>query len=360
MPPTSSTSSSDRLRLLRRLTRFTPVAALIVATNSLVDPATGMLAGSFERRAVEQLLAGHPVVRGENDRLLQTLYLESARAPVEVLVLGSSRSLPINTEQLGGRSLWNAAVAAAFIEEQAVLYLQARRSRLAPRMLLLGVDVMGPRPPAFRQAHARAWFNGFAPASRELGVRLLPALDMAFLRARWPLEPFSPQDFQRGFLRAVRRLVRREGLHARDSDVLAAPDTTAGRLVRSSDGSVGFTPWTRGVAAPVHARSGHDPNLDPNRLRVFDALVARILADGRQLVLVLPPYRRDYASLFGGRLAEAEAQLRGRAKAWSVPVIGSFDAASCGCRDEDFRDDIHPLSSCFDRFLAGHLPESRP
>ena len=73
----------------------------------------------------------------------------------------------------------------------------------------------------------------------------------------------------------------------------------------------------------------------------------------------MPPYRPDYAkrSGIGPRLAATEAALRPLAEAWGVTLVGSFDASACGCGPEHFRDDIHPLESCFERFLMGRLPD---
>jgi hypothetical protein len=52
-------------------------------------------------------------------------------------------------------------------------------------------------------------------------------------------------------------------------------------------------------------------------------------------------------------LGEAEQEIRQRAKAWDVPLVGSFDPAACGCRLQAFWDATHPAETCFDQFLTG-------
>jgi hypothetical protein len=364
MPPSSSISSSDLLRIGRRLSRFTPIGALVLVTNLWLDPETGMPKGALERLAVERLQSGWEVRFNPHDRLFQQLHFERARASVEALVLGSSRCMPINTREVGGRSLWNASVSAAGLEELAVMYLLAADSRLAPRTVFVGLDLAHFMPVTLTTRWKRRWFlDEFERAGRELGIPLVPRRDLARVRLMSAFHPLSPGDFQAAFLRGARRLLRPRDF-LRPTDELVARGEAGAYIVRRTDGSLSFPPRPfRAVAGAEAAQNavppweGETANLHEAGIRILEALIAKVRLDGREVVLVLPPYHPDFAARTraGPLLAEVEHEVRRRARTSNVPLLGSFDAATCGCAPADFYDSIHPTDVCFDRFLPAQL-----
>jgi hypothetical protein len=356
MAQSSSISSSDLLQLGRRLLRFAPLAALPLLTNLAVDPDTGMRRGTLERTSVDQVLAGRVVRWSANERLFQSLYFERVEAPREILVLGSSRSQSVGRAQVAGRSLWNCSISAGWLEELAVLYLRAHRSRLSPTTVVLSLDLSYFQPSVADQRLVRAFFAAdFERAERELAVELVPPAERLRLHAFSAEQLLSIRKFQLGFPRGLQRLAERR-LAARPEDVLAQPGDAQRAILRNPDGSFSFPP--RRIRTPellVAPTAAVEP--DAAAMRLLAALVARVRADRRNVTLLLPPYRHDYASRTGleHQLSVAERVLRARAQAWGVEVLGTFDPGASGCAFDEFRDATHPADRCFERLLAPRL-----
>ena len=82
---------------LRRLVCVVPLAAFVLCVNTLGDPAKVISRGAYERGVADILLSGRHAagVSEYNDRLMQRLYAEGLHAAPDVLVLGSSRVMPL-------------------------------------------------------------------------------------------------------------------------------------------------------------------------------------------------------------------------------------------------------------------------
>lgn len=358
MQRTSSTSSSDARRLAARLLRFAPVAVCVIATNCFLDGGSGRPRGALERELADDLLLGRPVLWQGNEMEFQRQFFDRVAHPLDVVVVGSSRCLPVETRHAGGPTLWNACVTTAQVEDIAVLYWLSTRSRLAPRAVLLSIDVMHFLP---RRSEPR--YNRLARARElqrvqsETSVPLVEAGTWPMLRISELLAVLSPAESQLALLRAADHLLR------------PSRERGAGRgrtFPRRGDGSVVFPPRPAGTALerPDAIRGwGEDTVASASARRyalaVLDGLLRNIKADGRRPILLLPPYHPALLELPATRreLRRTETALRHRADELGIPVIGSFDAVASGCRPEEFRDWTHPTTACFDRLFEKGLPK---
>jgi hypothetical protein len=332
-------------------------------TNGLLDPETGMRIGRLEELAVKRLQAGGDIRYFGSDRRLQKAYFDAAPASVEVLVLGSSRAMPVSRRQIGGRTLWNASVTSAGLDELAMMYLRAAPSRLAPRTVVLSLDLRHFLPFISDIRWRRLWSVAeFESAGRELGEPLVPARTLALLRLWEATAPLSPSDFQRAFVRGAGVLLLRI---VRDpAEALLGPADPQRYVLRRPDGSVSFPPRPL-VAAGVELPGGtpgalvgtEGGRLDESGFRLLEALVARIRVDRRTVVLLMPPYEPRFAARpeVQPLVAESDRLIHLKAATWQVRVVGSFDPRTCGCLPMEFLDATHPSAACFDRLLAGVL-----
>lgn len=98
-------------RLLRKLAFFLPLFLVMVGANYRLDPAH-LFHGHEYAAIARMLLEGQNVANllDFDERLLQRHYLEGMTEPLEVVVLGSSRTQQIRADFFPGRRFLNSSV----------------------------------------------------------------------------------------------------------------------------------------------------------------------------------------------------------------------------------------------------------
>jgi hypothetical protein len=346
--------------LVARLLRFLPLVLVVVGINVGIDPGNVLGTGERERRLAEDLLAGHGVrvMSGYDEMLLQRRCAERMHRAVDVLVLGSSRSMTVSAASFPGRSLWNGSVSSAAIEDYIAIEQVFEDRGLRPHAVLIGLD------PWVLSASLR---NSSVALDAELqrGLKRI-GLGVAAERGALPparsarsryLELFSPAYFQAslsvlasGGWASLRRGRPHAGGEPRTSMV------AAGNLIHP-DGSLDWGPRLEDRTAEevrriARSHAARPPayllatELRPERRRLLEAFVSRLRRDGVTVVFWFAPFHPDaYQGLRASQptsvIEAAEAAFRVLAASHGVSVIGSFDPAGAGARPEDFVDEHH-------------------
>ena len=374
MTPPSSTSSSERglWPLISRPVRFLPLLLLMVGINAHVDPGNVLGTGERERRLAEDLQAGHEVrvASGYDEMLLQRRCAERMHRRVDVLILGSSRSMTISAASFPGRTIWNGSVSSAAIEDYIAIEQAFEDRGLRPRAVLIGLDPWVLSAPLRNASVA-------LDAERQRGLKriglgsgaergALPPARSA--RSRY-LELLSPAYFQASLsvLASGGWASLREG-RRRVSGEPQASMVAAGNLVHP-DGSLAWGPrledrTTEEVRQLARSYAARPPaallagELLPERRRLLEAFVARLQDDGVAVAFWLAPFHPDtYPILRASEppsiIEAAESAFRALAASRGVPVIGSFDPSAAGARPEDFVDEHHLRRGATLRLLGG-------
>ena len=374
----SSTSSSEPgpglARLGRRLLLLLPLAALVVGVNVRVDPGNVLGTSERERRLAEELLAGRSVrvASAYDEMLLQKRHAEGLRRGVDVLALGSSRSLTVSSASFPGRTFWNGCVSSAALDDDVAVEQVFEDRGLRPRTVLIGLDpwVLSAslrNPSVALDAELQRGLRSLGLGTGGERGALPPARSA---RARY-LEIVSPAYFQ-----ASLSVLASGGWAAfnRKRDAASGEPrpgaAVAGNLIHP-DGSVEWSPRVvdrtpeavRQIARAEAARpSAHllAKTLLPERQRLLEAFVARLQHDGVAVAFWLPPLHPDtYAPLRSSErtpvLVASEAYFRSLAETRGLPVLGSFDPDRAGARPEDFVDEHHPRREATERMLGASV-----
>jgi hypothetical protein len=365
------------IRLFGKLALFAPLGLFVVLTNYLVDP--GNLFGDEEREAgmARGLLGGEAVLANFafDELRLQQYLAEARRRSPDVLILGSSRAMPLSGRPFGGRDVVNASVSSASLEDLIALFELYEGRHLRPRVLFLGLE---------------AWaLNG---SLRNPSVSLEPELQTALRRLgrssgpdygsllfrssqRWPwLRLASPAYFQASFLSWLAgggRVPARTG-RGSEEGARAAPTEASGLI--QPDGSWEWAPRLAGrgpqevsrLAATGGARAPRYLEAPPDRERVelLDAFLRDVKRRGVMVIVWLAPYHpRAYEALVAGEgasgLTRAEGQIRALGEAHGISVLGSYDPNLSGTDGEAFIDSNHLRRESANALVARQMAEAR-
>src|SRR5579862_5174706 len=132
------------LRLLFKLSLFSPLVAGMVWINWTVDPArffvpsSSVLTMGYEGVIVEDLFAGRPhFLAGEYDQRVVIEELLRNRQDLDVLVVGSSVAKPLHSGLFPNSSFLNAGVPGGDLEEAICAYELAWERGFRPKRVLI-------------------------------------------------------------------------------------------------------------------------------------------------------------------------------------------------------------------------------
>jgi len=341
------------------------LVALAGGVNVVVDPGEQFARADvgpdwFERYAETLAHApfGLPYVGAGRERALK---LVLATTDADCAVIGSSRASQLSSVRDGSiralcPRLVNLWVPGGSFEDVTVLADRFLASATPTVVLAIDPWMLGYRTtPGWRawgEHHDRARLAfGLPPdpapagpeRDRVLAAFSLPAVaaslsllarSSADLEALYhpPLpEPLAPYDLTRGLPDDV---TLPDGSRVYARAVLA--DARRGRMERIPSAEV-----PRSV------------DFDARTLAELDAIVARLHAAGRRVVLARAPFHpdvfRDNPEGVARYLAPAEARLDALAARHGLARFGSYRPDEVGCRPLEFKDLRHPLPECLDR-----------
>lgn len=362
--PVVSDEHAKKIRLVKKLLFFSPLALVVVGFNCYVDPAHLFRGGTYERGITELLLAGRNVANVSNydERLLQRYYIEGLNENKDIIVLGSSTALQIDTSLFPGKILFNHAVSGGSLEDYLAIYHLYRMKGLFPEAVIFGLDpwILNAKNGQTRwKSLEREYLEILRFMESKYNVRF--AADRRPLNAKY-LEAISLNYFQYSFREALRRLEDHfsgEDLsHVKGEYFPTTEEFSTSDVVRG-DGSRRYGQRIQEVgldevevkarsfarADQVYSMGGFD-ELNANAQRLFDAFINLLLDDGVEVVFFLPPY---YPAIYDLLVEKSGNQilLQGQdyfielAKNKGIKVVGSYNPSDLRLAAVDFYDVLH-------------------
>lgn len=351
-------------KFFRKLFCFLPLLGLVLGFNVLFD-ATHLL-GWIERMSAARGAQGETMIADpdEDDRLVVRARVDLMRAPYDVIVLGSSRSLQIYGGLFRGKTFFNASVLGADLRDQIALYELLREQGRLPKVLVLSAEpqLVQTSSPTGYQARWLTLEGEYDRAMARLGMEK-PAWDSLpawTYKLSGQFQILSPVLFQESLKRAVRWSTSAppsgdlwDMEHPHDKLALRMPDRA---LVYSQNQNA---PTQAEIQASLTTAMGY-PNYGPNQRldadaqHEFETFVRTVRADGVELIFFLPPFHPLYMERLkdtkGGMFVdETQKYYNTLARELDIAVVGSFYAESVGCAENDFYDATHPLARCVSR-----------
>ncbi len=362
-------------KFLSRLLLLLPLPAMVLAVNIAVDPGNLYSDGHYERTMAAYLLADSNVanVRDCNERLVHKLYSAGRQDPPDVLVIGSSRSWQIRAAVAAPRTLYNASIPGATLEDYLAVYGMFREAGLLPRTCIISADPWIVNPGfVMSDMHWYTVRESYAYTANLLELATVPdAFVSDGLIAEKLTMALSPRYFQASFtmwLNDVKVALRGgEALHP-------SPDSIGDGKFRLRDGSLSYSfDYRRKSSDELEALAvsfanrkpfygmGEFEQLDSATCARFEALLDLMQRDGVQPLLFLAPYHPTTYRILkmeGGFeiLSVVEEYYRDLAQRRSLPLAGSYDPQRCASTAADFYDPLHPKEGSVARLLAPLMP----
>jgi hypothetical protein len=329
------TGASDPTRVLLRLACFLPLVAAPLVTNWICTtrPVQRWLGRDLDG-FTDMLIAGKTIWTSDDLRTLKAAWIARMPAGKDVLILGSSRALPISSEWFQPLSMFNAAVFSGDMDDMISIFQLCLEAGKAPRMVVLELNPaltneakageQRALEPYFRRALARYRFR---PPLRLWG-ELVSALQfrLNLRRLQSPASGVSKEPAP-GATRLLPDGVPDYG----PEQPSPSPDLVEASVVLSiSRFDRGYIPW-RTKSQP----DGYD-------LRLFRCFLDDLQSRGIRVVVWLAPVHPaayDFYSKLGGY---DETWIRREMASRRITVVGSYSPAAAGAANADFFDDVHP------------------
>jgi hypothetical protein len=338
------TGASDTTRVLFRLACFLPVVAAPFLTNWIctAPPVQRWLARDSDGFA-DMLIAGKTIWTSDDLRTLKAAWIARMPAGKDVLILGSSRALPIASEWFQPLSMFNAAVFSGDMDDMISIFQLCLEAGKTPRVVVLELNPaltneakageQRALEPYFRHALAR---YGFRPPLR-LWSELVSALQfrLNLRRLQSPAWGVSKKPVP-GATRLLPDGVPEYTLEQSSP----SPDLVQASVVLSiSNFDRGYIPW----------RTKSQP--DAYDLRLFRRFLDDLQSRGISVIVWLAPVHPaayDFYAKLGGY---DETWIRREMASRNITVVGSYSPAVARATKADFFDDIHPRAGIVHRLF---------
>jgi hypothetical protein len=344
-------------KLACKLLGFLPLAILVIGGNFFGDPANLFHAG-YEDGIAHLLLQGKYVTNVGNcdERLLMKAFVAGQVKPPKVLVLGSSRSLEMNSSRVPISGIFNACVSGASIEDLLAIFRMFSEKRIPPHTLIIGLDpwILNENNDQSRWKSLSAFYVAMVGEIDPHGADDGRAFDAGFVPLKWQ-ELVSPGYFQQ----SIERLWKKWRNHEPPQEYFPVDTLNNETFTRLIDGSIAYDRKFRERSEeevltsarsyitnrPIYSlRDFH--HLSRKNQDLLEKFILHLKKQHCQLIFFLSPYHPEVYSYFTANESTQNVQLaekffRDLAKANAIPVVGSYNPAPYGLENKHFYDGMH-------------------
>jgi len=346
------------------------VIMVVAAVNFFVDPANIFGNNDYEKAIAMLLVEGKNVANITNcdERLVQKIYINNIRMPLEVVVLGSSRSLTICSQDFPGRSLFNNSVSGASIEDYLATYELYWVRGFVPKIVIIGTDpwLLNKNNDQKRWKSLKEYYLSMA-ARLHLKPGLLASASANSSLQQDKIEQLINFEY---FMKSI-------NYERHDRHIYPTVEQEADVSIKRADGSISYDKAFREMSPlqtiqaateyawtnPVYSLGGFK-ELDPDIQETLERFIDLLKKSGIEVILFLAPYhpvtyeilmqREEYANI----LPRAEAYFRDLAQRKGLRLVGSYNPHGW-CAPEEFYDGMHPRKTCMARLFSHWSADSK-
>ena len=360
-----------------------------VATVSYVEnPGGDFTQNIYEEGVANILLSGHNVgnIGNYDERLLQKDLINTDQRQIDVIVLGSSRSMQISSSApIGqvskGQIFFNHAVSDASIEDDIALLDLYLEKGSSPKTILIGVD------PWILNANNQQWkwvslrneyLNGIArifsmPVPSERNPENISSSDISpsigfYLQS--DINRYVSLISRPIIITSIIRLVNNQNqtsyfqTNLEESNVaiklkdgsLSYPATIRDRTVEQIDKDA--TDYAN--VNLIHSL-GNFTQIDEKSKIQFESTIRYLKSRNATVILFLPPYHPIVYNKITSDpkyslVKDVESYFKEFGSIENITIVGSYDPHRLNLTSMDFYDGIHPKREAIDKiFVAGGL-----
>lgn len=335
--------------ILRSLLLLLPIAMVLAGINYSIDPAY-QFSEEFYQKAAELLTSNDIVLIGDCDERKLIKSFIKKKNKVDVLILGSSRSLIINKSLIGDSSVLNLSVSAADIEDLLAIYQLYESNLGIPKKILIGID------PWMLNINRKS--DGFIPLAEsfnEMADKLKIKKELNHSRSKFNQVKtlFSPDYFQLSLLSIYKNgFAKSMPEIAKSSSDSYDIKTTYGTLIYKSNWQNTQNLIEIAAKRYISEKEIYGFNdyfeVSQTRLNILEHFFDYLTNKKVKIDVLLSPYHPIVWNYFESNSAkynvvkESEQRMRKICKKHHLNVIGSYSPEKFSLISTDFYDGMHP------------------
>lgn len=347
-----------------KLICLSPVLIVVVCVNYLVDPVSIFGQISYTKDIAKIFIRGSNIVEAGpwDERLVQKYYIQGIKDRKEVVVLGSSRSMEINSSMFPNYSFHNNSIGGAILRDYLAIYDMYRERKMLPDYMIIELT------PWLLNGGYYSYLSEHAYSSA-LSLRIINE-NYNTLRKVLKLPPInipvhnkeykyliSPNYFQK----SIRQLIATRKTGFQLVRYFETDAKTGKMSIRLADGSVHNKDSF--YANPIEAvrQNAMDidtdswglmdfSELDPDLKEEFELFIDLAKKEGVTLLFYIPPYHQIAYNLLAADvrykiIADEEKYFREFAQKRKITVLGSYNPETLPISESDFGDNFHTKNS---------------
>ena len=343
--------------IIRTTLVILPVFILLVLVNYFGD-AANLFSKNFEMKVAEGLLSGSNVtnVTDYNERLLQKYLITKGKLCPDIVVLGSSRTLELNSSNFPGKTFFNNSVSGATIEDITAIYELYKQNKCAPKNIILGLDpwTLNKNNNQVRWKSLAREYNIFLTELKRDTVQHDESTDKYS-------QLISPSYFLASFKQLrhskkpvlIKTVGNKEFTRVKDGSVSYGDDHRNQTLTQIEDKAKEYA-----TVNNIYSVEKFN-ELSPDVIFVLENFIAALKRDNISVTFFLSPYHPLVYHIFETNdqykeIRQSEIYYRSLAAKYNIPVLGSFDPQAYGMDGSYFYDGMHCNEQGIKKLLVGY------
>lgn len=316
------------------------ILAILVGVNYIGDAAR-IFDGNYEKRVANIIFSGKYVTNVDNydERLLQVELINRLPAAPQVAIIGSSRTMLINSSYFPGQTVFNTSVSGASVQDLVAIYQCYKMQGRLPKKLIIGVD-----PWTFNaNNNQNRWKSISGYYNRFMGSG-----DTLMVKTNWDKyqQLISPSYFQSSMMH----------LHKPNEEPVPTTKTANHYNTKLTDGSLVYGVDYRDatekqidakikkyMSGKLYGIEGFT-SLSADAQKAFEKMISDAKAQGIEIEFCLVPYHPKVYSFIKEKYKTAlasETYVRQFAAANNIIVHGSYNPNALRLNASYFYDGMH-------------------
>ena len=305
-----------------------------------------------------------------NDRAVQKELLKNIKYPPQVLILGSSRTLPLTKELFQGLTFYNASVSGGTLQDDIAIYYILQKNGRQPNIIVISIDPWL----LDRNSGEIKWrislFNEFIKGEKlikyqtwEYPNKILGIFDKysQLLSSNYFIASLKNFGLVRKF--SFNNFPPNKIIVDPNMDMAHYPNCSlllpeGGRLNSLAEESASATTADY-LGKKKIIETSHDMAINPKDAALFESFIKFLKVRHVNIIFYFPPYEpaaylaiskdRNYRTVY-----QIENHFLNLAKQYNIKVVGSYDPNKLAFHSNEFIDFIHIKKGALDKiFLLG-------
>ena len=127
--------------ILKLIMALAPILLFVISVNYFGDAAK-LFSKDYEKKIADQIIEGKNVtnINNYNERLLNKYLINNSLFCPDILVIGSSRVMLLNSSDFKEQTFFNNGVSGASIQDLLAIYEMYEQKKCLPKKIIIGLD----------------------------------------------------------------------------------------------------------------------------------------------------------------------------------------------------------------------------